>query len=88
LQTSGLASVVHKTRKSTNNTVSEGGSASEDLANVVASECVHVPVVRVVLDGFDSLDFTLHLIVAFFEVVVVSVSVRMTAHDLIIIEPL
>lgn len=42
-----------------------------------------MPVVGVVLDCFNALNFALHLFVALLEVVVVAVSVRMTvtSHD-------
>jgi hypothetical protein len=78
-----LISIVGETEKGSEDAVGEGGSASEDLANVGACEGVQMPVVGVVLDCFNALDFALHLFVALLEVVVVAVSVRMTvtSHD-------
>ena len=83
LHMSSLISVVDETKEGSEGAVGEGGSASEDLANVGACEGVQVPVVGVVLDCFNALDFALHLFVALLEVVVVAVSVRMTvtSHD-------
>ncbi len=80
---SSLVSVVHKTKESPKRAVCEGRSTPENLANISACEWVQMPVVGVVLDCFDALNFALHLLVALLEVVVVAVSVRMavTSHD-------
>ena len=57
--------------------------ATQDLIGIVRIEDSQVPVVGVVLDCFNALNFALHLFVALLEVVVVAVSVRMTvtSHD-------
>lgn len=79
----GLTPVVGETEEGSEGAVGEGGRTSEDLADVGACEGVQMPVVGVVLDCFNALDFALHLFVALLEVVVVAVSVRMTvtSHD-------
>lgn len=75
LHVNGLTSVVHNAKERAECSVCESGCASEDQADVGTCEWVHVPVVGVVLDSFNSLNFAKHLFVSFLYIVKVSVSV-------------
>ena len=75
LHVHGLTPIVHYAKECSEGTVGKSRCAAENLTDIFSSECVHVPVVRVVLDCLNSLDFAEHLFVALFKIVVVSVDV-------------
>ena len=75
LHVHGLTSVIHNAKECSEGTVRKGGCASQDQADILRSEWVHVPVIRVMFDCLNSLDFAQHLFVALFKIVMVSVNV-------------
>ena len=78
-QIHGLVSIVSKRECSANNSVSHCRGATQDLIAILRIEESHVPVVRVVLDCLNQLNLSQHFIVAFFNIVMVSMNMMMTS---------
>ena len=66
LHVQGLTSVIHNAKECSECAIGKSGCASKNLTDIIKGEWVHVPVVRVMFDCFNSLDFAEHLFVALF----------------------
>lgn len=76
---SGLTSIVAVEECRTSNSKSKSWCTSKDIDNVVRVERFQVPVVGIVFNCFNALDFVEHIVVSFLDVVVIGFNVNAVA---------